>query len=158
MPKVILLPGHVQPVWAGHPWIFAQAISRVEGGATAGDSIDVIDPKGNWLGRGLYSPGTAIPVRIYTRNPKEELDTGFFIRKIERAFAQRRALGLPSERSNAYRLIHAEGDDLPGLIVDIYGAVAVVQFGTIGMKLHAATLLDALGRITGCQTVIDRTS
>ena len=158
MPKVILLPGHVQPVWAGHPWIFAQAISRVEGGATAGDSIDVIDPKGNWLGRGLYSPGTAIPVRIYTRNPKEELDTGFFIRKIERAFAQRRALGLPSERSNAYRLIHAEGDDLPGLIVDIYGAVAVVQFGTIGMKLRAATLLDALGRITGCQTVIDRTS
>lgn len=158
MPKVTLLPGHVQPVWAGHPWIFAQAIARVEGGATAGDAVDVVDPKGNWLGRGLYSPGTAIPVRICTRSPKQELDTAFFVQKLERAFERRRALGFPSERTDAYRMVHAEGDDLPGLIVDVYADVAVVQLGTIGMKRRESLLLDAITRITGCQTILDRTS
>jgi 23S rRNA (cytosine1962-C5)-methyltransferase len=158
VPKVILLPGHVQPVWAGHPWIFAQAIARIEGGATAGDPIDVIDPKGNWLGRGLYSPGTALPVRIYTRNPNENLDASFFVRKLERAFEQRKRLGLPSERSTAYRLVHAEGDDLPGLVVDVYADTAVVQFGTVGIKRREDVLLDAIARITGCRNIIDRTS
>jgi 23S rRNA (cytosine1962-C5)-methyltransferase len=148
----------VQPVWAGHPWIFAQAIARVEGGATAGDAIDVFDPKGNWLGRGLYSPGSAIPVRIYTRDPKQQLDTGFFVRKLERAIAIRRSLGLPSDRSNAYRLVHAEGDDLPGLIVDVYADVAVVQFGTVGMKRREGVLLDVLQRALDCRAIIDRTS
>jgi 23S rRNA (cytosine1962-C5)-methyltransferase len=148
----------VQPVWAGHPWIFAQAIARIEGGATAGDPIDVYDPRGNWLGRGLYSPGSAIPVRIYTRDPKQELDTGFFVRKLERAIAVRRALGLPSERTTAYRLVHAEGDDLPGLIVDVYADIAVVQFGTVGMKRREGILLDVLQRTLNCRAIVDRTS
>lgn len=158
MPKVTLLPGHVQPVWAGHPWIFAQAIARIEGGATAGDAMDVFDPKGNFLGRGLYSPGSAIPVRLYTRDPNVQLDAAFFIRKIEQAVTLRRSLGLPSERTNAYRLIHAEGDDLPGLIVDVYADVAVVQLGTIGMKRRQSLVFDALERVLGCRTIIDRTS
>jgi len=56
MPIVRLKPGHVQPVWMGHPWVYAQAIDRVEGGATAGDEVSVLDPRGNLLGRGFYSP------------------------------------------------------------------------------------------------------
>ena len=64
MATVRLKPGHVQPVWAGHPWVYAQAIDRVEGGATRGDEVTVVDPRGNFLGRGFYSPGSAIPVRI----------------------------------------------------------------------------------------------
>ena len=67
MPTVTLKPGHVRPVWSGHPWIFAQAIARIEGGAVAGDEVTVVDPAGNVLGRGLYTPRSAIPVRMFTR-------------------------------------------------------------------------------------------
>lgn len=158
MPKVVLLPGHVQPVWAGHPWIFAQAVARVEGGATAGDPIDVVDPRGNWLGRGLYSPGSAIVVRICSRAPEVALDPSFFISRVERAIERRRLLGLPSPGTNAYRVVNSEGDDLPGLVVDQYADTAVVQFGTIGMKQRQGLLVDALTRLLGCKTILDRTS
>ncbi|HQB46036.1 MAG TPA: hypothetical protein PLV85_20660 [Polyangiaceae bacterium] len=55
MPSVILKPGHVQPVWSGHPWVYSQAVERVQGGATAGDEVTVLDPRGNYLGSGYYS-------------------------------------------------------------------------------------------------------
>jgi len=158
VPTATLLPGHVQPVWAGHPWIFAQAVARIEGGAIAGDPIDVVDPRGNWLGRGLYSPGSAIVVRICTRRPEVELDAGFFVKKVEQAICRRRLLGLPSERTNAYRVVNAEGDDLPGLIVDVYADTAVVQYGTVGMKRRQGIIVDALTRLLDCRTILDRTS
>ena len=60
---VVVKAGHVQPIWAGHPWVFAQAVERVEGGAQPGDDVEVKDARGNTLGRGLYSPGSAIVVR-----------------------------------------------------------------------------------------------
>lgn len=158
MPKVVLLPGHVQPVWAGHPWIFAQAVARIEGGATPGDPIDVVDPRGNWLGRGLYSPGSAIVVRICSRISDVALDPSFFVSRLERAIERRSVLGLPSQRTNAYRVVNAEGDDLPGLIVDRYADTAVVQFGTIGMKQRQGLIVDTLVRLLDCKTVLNRTS
>ena len=60
---VKLRAGHVQPVWTGHPWVFAQAIESVEGGPVAGDEVDVVDPRGSHLGRGLWSPGSSVPQR-----------------------------------------------------------------------------------------------
>lgn len=158
VPNVVLLPGHVQPVWAGHPWIFAQAVARIDGGATAGDPIDVVDPRGNWLGRGLYSPGSAIVVRICTRAQSTALDAAFFLSRIERAIERRKALGFPNARTNAYRVVNAEGDDLPGLIVDAYADALVIQFGTIGMKQRQGLIIDALTRLLDCKTIIDRTS
>lgn len=158
VPKAVLLPGHVQPVWAGHPWIFAQAVARIDGGATAGDPIDVMDPRGNWLGRGLYSPGSAIVVRICTRRPEVELDAAFFVAKIEQAIVRRRLLGLPSARTNAFRVINSEGDDLPGLIVDVYSDTAVVQYGTVGMKRRQGIIIDSLMRLLGCKAILDRSS
>src|SRR5690349_20826161 len=118
MAVVVLKPGHVQPVWAGHPWVFAQAIERVEGGASPGDEVEVRDARGNVLGRGLYSPRSAIPVRLYTRDDKTPIDGGLLSRRIEQALERRRVLGLPSAGTDAFRVVHAEGDDLPGLIVD----------------------------------------
>ena len=94
MPIVRLKPGHVQPVWAGHPWIYAQAIHRIEGEATAGDEVSVVDPRGNLLGRGFYSPSSAIPVRILVRDAKTPLDGAFFRAKLERATAKLRDGGL----------------------------------------------------------------
>ncbi|MCC6554282.1 MAG: class I SAM-dependent rRNA methyltransferase [Polyangiaceae bacterium] len=160
MPIVTLKPGHVRPVWTGHPWIFAQAIARIEGGAVAGDEVVVIDPQGGILGRGLYTPGSAIPVRMYTREDAP-IDAALFRRRIERAIAHRRDLGLPGRapghETDAFRLVHAEGDGLPGLIVDVFGDVLSVQIGTIGVKLREGVIFDALHAALSPRAIIDRT-
>src|SRR5580658_7536792 len=108
MPTVRLKAGHVQPVWAGHPWVYAQAIDRVEGGAIAGDEVSVLDPRGNLLGRGFYSPGSAIPVRILVRDATTRLDAAFFRVRVGQALAGRAALGLPGADTSGFRVAHAE--------------------------------------------------
>src|SRR5579859_3224114 len=158
MPIVRLKPGHVQPVWSGHPWVYAQAIDHIEGGATAGDEVSVVDPRGNLLGRGFYSPGSAIPVRILVRDGKTRLDANFFRSRLARAAAWRASLGLPSEHTTGFRWIHAEGDGLPGLIVDRYGDVLAVQFGTIGMKQREALVFEALNALAAPRAIVDRSS
>src|SRR5882724_12942353 len=111
MATLTLKPGHVQPVWAGHPWVYEQAVLRIEGGAVAGDELAVVDPRGNFMGRGFYSPGSAIPVRILVRDRDIPIDVEFFHSRVERALHRRRAFGLPSNETNALRIVNAEGDD-----------------------------------------------
>src|SRR5688572_26425217 len=121
MARVSLRAGRVQPVWAGHPWVFAQAVDRVDGAPAPGDVVEVVDPKGNFLGRGFWSPRSAIPVRIVTRRPEQALDAALLAHRVERAaYVRRHELGLPNEETDGFRLVHAEGDSLPGLIVDVY--------------------------------------
>lgn len=160
MPIVTLKPGHVRPVWSGHPWVFAQAIARIEGGAVAGDEVTVVDPHGTVLGRGLYTPRSAIPVRLFTHDDTP-IDAALFRRRIERAIAFRRDLGLPSavpgHETDAYRLIHAEGDDLPSLTVDVFGDVVVVQLNTIGVKKREGIVFDAIQAALGPRAILDRT-
>ena len=160
-PIVTLKPGHVRPVWFGHPWIFAQAIQRIEGGAIGGDEVTVVDPLGTVLGRGLYTPRSAIPVRLFTRDPTTPIDGTLMRRRIERAIAHRRDLGLPSQatgdETDAYRLIHAEGDGLPGLIVDVYGDILAVQLNTIGIKRREGAIFDALIGALKPRAILDRT-
>lgn len=156
-PTVRLKPGHVQPVWAGHPWIYAQAVERVEGGATAGDEVRVVDPRNNFLGRGFYSPGSAIPVRILVRDEAPRIDGHFFHARIARAEAARRAFGLPSPDTNGYRVVHSEGDELPGLIVDRFDDVLVIQLLTFGMKVRESLILQALVDVLRPRTILDRT-
>jgi 23S rRNA (cytosine1962-C5)-methyltransferase len=158
MATVYLKPGHVQPVWAGHPWVYAQAIERIDGGAAAGDEISVADPRGRPLGRGLYSPGSAIPVRLYTRSPEQPFDAALVTTRLQAALERRGRLGLPSAETTAYRVVHAEGDDLPGLVIDCLGDVAAVQFATIGMKRREALLLDVLPKLLRLRAIVDRSS
>ena len=157
MGAVVIKAGHVQPIWAGHPWVFAQAIERIEGGMAPGDEVIVRDGRGNTLGRGLYSPNSAIPVRLFTRDANTAIDGALFSSRIERAIARRKELGLPSAATNAVRLVHAEGDDLPGLVVDQLGDVVAVQLGTIGLKRREGVLLDVLARLLKPRAIIDRT-
>jgi len=138
--------------------VYAQAVDRVEGGATAGDEVSVVDPRGNLLGRGFYTPGSAIPVRLIVRDATTRLDAGFFRARVERAIGLRASLGLPSEQTNGLRLVHAEGDGLPGLIVDRYGDALAVQFGTRGMKQREALVHEALQAVVAPRSILDRTS
>jgi 23S rRNA (cytosine1962-C5)-methyltransferase len=138
--------------------VYAQAVDRVEGGATAGDEVSVVDPRGNLLGRGFYSPGSAIPVRILVRDAKTRLDASFFRARVEQAVSLRLSLGLPNENTNGYRLVNAEGDGLPGLIVDRFGDVLAVQLGTIAMKQREALVHEALWTVSAPRAIVDRTS
>jgi 23S rRNA (cytosine1962-C5)-methyltransferase len=157
LPRVTLKPGHVQPIWTGHPWVYAQAVERVEGGARPGDEVVVTDPRGQFLGRGFYSPSSAIAVRVLTRDPDRPVDGRFFRDKIAEARDHRRALNLPNDETNAYRLVHAEGDGLPGLVIDVFDDACVVQATTLGMKLREALWLEALRETLLPRTIIDRT-
>jgi 23S rRNA (cytosine1962-C5)-methyltransferase len=158
MPIVRLKAGHVQPIWSGHPWVYAQAVDRVEGGATAGDEVSVVDPRGNLLGRGFYSPGSAIPVRLLVRDDATHLDASFFRARLERAVAHRATLGLPSEQTTGFRQVHAEGDGMPGLIVDRLGDALSVQLATIGMKQREVLVHEALTTVLRPRSIVDRTS
>ena len=155
--RLSLKAGHIQPVWAGHPWIFAQAVGKIEGDARPGSEVIVCDPKGAPLGRGLYSPGSAIAVRLFTQNAEEPIDDEFFSRRIRLALARRTALGLPSEQTTGMRLIHAEGDGLPGLVVDRLGDVLAVQWGTLGLKLRQDSISNLLERELRPRAIVDRT-
>jgi 23S rRNA (cytosine1962-C5)-methyltransferase len=161
MPVVTLKPGHVRPVWSGHPWIFAQAIQSMAGGAIAGDEVVVCDPHGTALGRGLYTPSSAIAVRLFTRDASTPIDGVLFRKRLERAIARRRALGLPSStpgaETTAYRLVHAEGDGLPGLVVDVFGDVVAVQLNTIGIKRREGVVFDAIQAALSPRAILDRT-
>lgn len=157
MPTVKVKAGHIQPICAGHPWVYAQAIDRIEGGATAGDEVRVVDPRGAFLGRGFYSPASAIPVRIVVRDDRTKIDGHFFHDRIARAIAARAAMGLPSGETTGYRLIHAEGDGLPGLVVDRFGDAVSVQLLTFGMKVRQGLILQALYDLLAPKTILDRT-
>jgi 23S rRNA (cytosine1962-C5)-methyltransferase len=157
VPNLWLRPGHVQPVWAGHPWVFAQAVARVEEGAEPGSEVQVRDAEGKPLGRGLYSPKSALAVRLYTRD-EHPVDAALFRARIARARTHRQQLGLPGEATTGFRLVHAEGDGLPGVIVDHFGADLAVQWGSIGIQLRQEALLDALQAEFQPRAIIDRTS
>ncbi len=162
VPRVILKPGHVRPVYSGHPWVFQQAVARVEGGAVAGDEVEVVDPQGNALGRGLYSPKSAIPVRIFTRSAGVKIDGELFRDRLRRALALRRSLDLPGgpagRETTAFRAVHGEGDGLPGLVVDVFGNVACVQMNTIGLRRREGLVYDALAATLAPRAIVDRTS
>ena len=145
-------------MWVGHPWVYAQAVDSVDGTSHGGDEVSVVDPRGNLLGRGFYSPGSAIPVRILVRDATTPIDAAFFRTRIERAVLSRRTLDLPNADTSGFRLVNAEGDGLPGFIVDRYDDVLAVQFGTAGMKRHEMALLDALEGIVRPRAIVDRTS
>ena len=152
LPKVILKKGKEQSIRRYHPWIFSGAINTVEGELTEGDLVEVYDAYENFLAVGHCQVGS-IAVRILAFDPCE-VNYEFWKEKIQKAYDLRKSLGFTtSETTNAYRLVHAEGDSLPGLIIDFYNGTAVVQMHTVGMYLVQDHILEALKEIYGDQLI-----
>lgn len=148
MNKIILKAGKDRSVFRYHPWIFSGAIAKIEGDLKEGDVVKVYNAERVYLATGHYQIGS-IAVRILTFR-EEEIDYEFWKTKIARAYHMRQVIGLTdTPANNVFRLIHGEGDDLPGLVIDYYAGVAVVQFHSVGMYLEreniARALLDVLG-------------
>jgi 23S rRNA (cytosine1962-C5)-methyltransferase len=156
MPSVTIKAGRVQPIWAGHPWVYAQAIEAQQGSLTPGCEVDVIDSKGNLLGRGLFSPGSAIAVRLFTRK-NVPIDSNLLRARLENALQLRRDLDLPNNETTAYRLVHGEGDALPGLVVDVLGRQVSVQLGTIGLWQRRDEVFTLLRNLLHPDVIHNRT-
>jgi 23S rRNA (cytosine1962-C5)-methyltransferase len=145
--KIVLKSGKEQSVRRFHPWIFSGAIKKMNGNPEEGDLVDVFDNKDTFLAVGHYQP-SSIAVRILSFEQVNP-DIDFFREKIRRAVSYRKSLGIiDNPQINVFRLIHAEGDELPGLIVDYYNGVAVIQMHSIGFyrirKEIAAILVELL--------------
>ncbi len=148
LPIVILKSGKDQSVRRFHPWVFSGAIKKIKGNVNEGDLVSVYDNKDEFLAIGHYQIGS-IAVRILTFK-EEEIDAGFWKQKLETAYRLRKDIGLAgSEHTNAYRLVGAEGDGMPGLIVDFYNGTAVIQMHSVGMYKIQDILVEALKEVLG---------
>src|SRR5579863_699233 len=154
MATVLLKRGRANPLWQGHPWVYSGAILREDGEYSAGDVVDVADAEGRLIGRGFVNPRSQIRVRMMT-NRDEAVDAQLIARRIDEAIGLRARLGLPSAETNAYRLVNSEGDALPGLVVDVYGDVAAVQFTALGLKRREVEVYDALELLLKPQAIVE---
>ena len=129
--KIVLKSGKDQSLMRFHPWVFSGAIKKMYGSPAEGDLVDVYDNKNTFLAVGHYAP-SSIAVRVLSFEQVTP-DISFFREKIKRAIAYRKSIGIiGNPQINVYRLIHGEGDGLPGLIVDYYNGVAVMQMHSVG--------------------------
>lgn len=145
--SIILKPGKEESLRRFHPWIFSGAIARISGKPQEGDIVDVYTSNGEFAARGHYQIGS-ITVRVLTFSQNEPIDHAFWTHRLAEAYAKRKAIGLTDRQDNSiYRLVHGEGDNLPGLIVDIYGQTAVMQAHSAGMHLQRMEIAQALAEV-----------
>lgn len=146
MVKIVLKRGKEQSLKRFHPWVFSGAIHKTEGAPQEGEIVEVYSGEGEFLGCGHYQIGS-ITVRILSFE-KCKIDGDFWYRAIEKAYRLREAIGLvDSALTGAYRLVHGEGDFLPGLIIDIYGGTAVLQAHSAGMFLAKEEIAKAVTEV-----------
>ncbi len=156
MPAVYLQPGKEKPVRQHHPWVFSGAIARVDGQPAPGDLVDVAGPHGDWLARGYYNARSQIVVRILAWQRDDAPESPDFWRdRLARAGRARAELAADSA-TDAYRLVYAESDGLPGLIVDRYGDWLAVQFLTAGVEARRDMLLGLLVEVFEPAGIVDR--
>ncbi len=150
--KIVLKSGKDQSVRRYHPWVFSGAVKKIYGRPAEGDLVDVYDNKDTFLAVGHYQP-SSIAVRILSFEQVTP-DTDFFRNKIAKAVEYRKALGITgNSRLNVYRIIHAEGDGLPGLIVDFYNGVAVIQMHSAGFYRIRTEIASLMAEVMGDEIV-----
>lgn len=152
--KLILKPGREKSLLRRHPWIFSGAIAHVDESPASGSTVSVFSSKGDFLAQAAYSPTSQIRARAWTF-VDEAVDADFLRKKIRAAIEMRRRLKVEG-LSNAYRLIYAESDGLPGLIVDRYGDVLILQSLTTGSEFWKQTIADILLEETGLSAIYER--
>lgn len=153
MTRLILRPGHDRRIRSGHPWVFSNEIAQIEPETAAGDAVEIFSHRGDFLGTAYVNPHSLIAARILSPK-RESIDSpDFFKQKIQTALDYRLRI-YPNEA--ALRIVHGEGDGLPGLVVDRYGDVLSIQLLTLGMEQRRPAILEALREIFQPQAIIAR--
>ena len=146
--KVYLKAGKEESLKRFHPWVFSGAIARIEGEPEEGEIVDVYTSKKEFIACGHFQIGS-IAVRVLTFR-QEEINRDFWKRRLEVALDLRRSLNLvDNPENNTYRLVYGEGDNLPGLIIDVYGQTAVMQAHSAGMHVYRMEIAEALSEVMG---------
>ena len=153
-PTASLKPHKEESLLGGHQWIFSGALQQPPHWIEVGGLVDVKSAMGQFIARGYYNPNTDIAIRILTHNPEEAIDASFLRQRIRNARDLRRVFD-PAQ-TNAYRLVHSEGDSLPGLVVDQYADILVAQIHTAGMEKLRPLVIDALMQETGARGLLLR--
>ncbi len=155
MPTITLKPGREKSVRNRHPWLFSGAIQRIDRDALDGDVVDVHSDIGQWLARGYLNRRSQIQVRLLTWDAHETVDEGFWRSRLQQAIAGRAALAA-DPHTDAYRLVHAESDRLPGLVVDRYGDWLAVQALTLGIERVKPLLARLLVELCQPAGIVER--
>jgi 23S rRNA (cytosine1962-C5)-methyltransferase len=157
MTTVILKSGREFTALRRHPWIFSGAVERLEGPEPAsGETVSVQAADGEALGLGAWSPASQIRIRLWTFGAGGAVDAAFFAQRLAVAAAARRALPPPRRDTDALRLVNAESDGLPGLVVDRYGEFLVCQFAAAGVERWKAEIVAALQQLQPCAGIYER--
>ena len=147
MYKVYLKPGKEESLKRFHPWIFSGAIAHIDGKPEEGEVVEVYTAARQFIAKGHFQIGS-IAVRVLSFRQEEEINTDFWRRKLQTAKEMRRSIGLIGRTdNNTYRLVHGEGDNLPGLVIDIYARTAVMQAHSAGMHLDRMAIAEALADV-----------
>ncbi len=152
-PRIILKKGRDASLRHGHPWLFSGAIASREGDPVPGDIVLAADAAGRPLALGFYNRGD-IAFRLITDDPESRVDAGFWRRRLEGALALRGRIVPPG--TDAYRLVNAEGDAMPGLVVDCYGRYLVMTIGTAGMEQWRETMIGQLRELLNPDGIHER--
>jgi len=147
MKTIILKKGKEKSLLRRHNWVFSGAIAKTSEDLKNGELVSVETSKSEFLGIGHYHNGS-IAVRMLTFE-KERIDQSFWDKRLQDAFEVRKSIGLPNSETNCFRLIHAEGDGLPGCVIDVYNDCAVVQSHTDGMANEVSKIAKALENLNG---------
>jgi 23S rRNA (cytosine1962-C5)-methyltransferase len=153
MNALILKKGREKSLRRRHPWIFSGAVEKASG--KVGETLEVRDASGKVLGSAAYSPNSQIRARVWSFDPAEAVDAGFFRNRVQKALALREGLAA-AKHTNALRLINGESDGLPGLVVDRYADVLVAQFLAAGVERWRDAILDSLTELSGCEAIFER--
>ncbi len=153
-PTASLKPHREESLQNGHLWIFSGALQQPPRWIGPGGLVDVKSSTGEFVARGYYNPRTDIAIRILTRDVDEAIDYDFMRRRLHSAAMLRQVFD--PEQTNAYRLVNAEGDGLPGLIVDRYAEILVAQIHTLGMEQLRSLVIEALMDETGARGLLVR--
>ncbi|MBY6255714.1 23S rRNA (cytosine(1962)-C(5))-methyltransferase RlmI [Phytobacter diazotrophicus] len=154
-PRLVLAKGREKSLLRRHPWVFSGAVSRMEGKARLGETIDIVDAQGKWLARGAFSPESQIRARVWTFDKDELIDIAFFTRRLQQAQQWRDWL---AERDglDSYRLIAGESDGLPGVTIDRFGNFLVLQLLSAGAEYQRAAIISALQTLYPQCSIYDR--
>ncbi len=153
--RLVLAKGREKSLLRRHPWVFSGAIARVEGKASPGETVDVVDHKGGWLARAAWSPASQIRARVWTFDGDEAVDIDFFIRRLQKAQQWRDWLAA-RDGLDSYRLIAGESDGLPGITIDRFGDFLVLQLLSTGAEYQRPALVSALQSLYPHCSIYDR--
>ena len=155
MKQIRLKQGREKSLLRRHPWVFSGAIASVEGSPEPGETVIVRSAAGEFLAQAAFSPQSQIRARVWSWNESDVIDPAFLEHRIQQALALRGSW-VDSEQTNAYRMIHAESDGLPGLIADRYHDTLVLQILSAGMERWRDEIVAILSKMEGVACIYER--